>query len=137
MANVVTRTYDAVVSAIKSAASTVVGFVNEKVLGRTVAVDSTSEFSMAVAADTPPGQAKGRSVNLFTEGWTSISGTTRIPRYQFGITFVWTDYAGVDHECQRTLIFPDALVSLPLEVIQDRVQGWLIEIARAECGVDE
>ena len=68
MANVVTRTYDAVVSAVKSAASTVVGFVNEKVLGRTVAVDSTSAFSMAVAADMPPGKAKGRSVNLFTEG---------------------------------------------------------------------
>ena len=91
---------------------------------------------MAVAADTPLGMAKGRSVNLFTEGWTSISGTTRIPRYQFGITFVWTDYAGVDHECQRTLIFPDALLVLGVEEIQGRVQDWLIEIARAECGVD-
>jgi len=117
-------------TSVKAAART----ASRTLLGDGSSVDAS--LRVAAAAESAQGLAKGRQVNLFTEGWSAISGTTRVPRYQFGITFVWTDNAGVDHQCQQMMIFPDALLALGEEALTGRIQEWLIEIARQDCGVD-
>ena len=79
---------------------------------------------------------KGRSVNLYIDNWQSLGTTVRVSQYSVDIRFVWTDDAGEDHEKEATLTFPNALGEVPLSKLRERVEEWLIEIARVRFGVD-
>lgn len=77
-----------------------------------------------------------RSVNLYIGNWQSLGIKVPVPQYSCDIRLVWTDDQGKDHERKGTWTFPNDLADVPLSRLREKIEEWLVEIARTKWDVD-
>lgn len=119
----------ALVSYVRDKASVLVSHVRIKPSISVPAED------MPVLADTQLAP-RGPEVNLYVGNWQDLGTTVEVPQYSFDIRYAWIDNAGQDHEWEQTLVFPNALNQISKAKVREKIEEWLIEIARVKAGID-
>lgn len=77
-----------------------------------------------------------QNVNVWFSGWRATGNTVNTPQYEVTVRYQWTDDAGVTHEDERTVRFPNVLAQLPAAWVKEEMQTLLLKAARKINKVD-
>lgn len=77
-----------------------------------------------------------REVNVWQSGWRATGTNVSVPQYEHKIRIQWTDDAGVSHEAERTVRFPNVLSGIPARRLRECIEAILYREARILAGID-
>jgi len=67
------------------------------------------------------------NINLYTTNWIKTIRDIKTPQYSLDIKVIWTDSEGITHEGERTALFPNVLLNLPVDYVKEKMTDMLVD----------
>ena len=77
------------------------------------------------------------NINLYTTNWNKTGTNVSIPQYSLNVKVIWSGNDGVMHEGERTALFPNVLLNLPVEYVKEKITDMLVDYAIQELEARE